>query len=336
MPKDRVPSVGDDEMVDAFGSALLVVKVPEGKNGIVASTMTCTIDARRAPGTIVGNGPINPVLDPKHLRELPAKSNSSYNEVVGFRPKDDGSWELIGMDPTWLQTLTPVIKDGDSNRTTITTLLEASGLINATIQIPNVETAYAVAESAISILVVDGISRIGVQYQAGNPTIDACRVDPKDFDSFFSGSTKNPSYTYPPPVGASAENQTRVQWYITISGLSYKADNPATRLALALLFTYTAMALAHIIWTVWTSYSYSTWEDVTELMILAMNSPPAAECLKNTNGGITAPHTWKKHVAVRVAPKDESETVGEKLQVVISEAGESFSVQDKVQPNVEY
>ncbi|CAG9990319.1 unnamed protein product [Clonostachys byssicola] len=235
MPKIQVRAADNSAMVNAYGSALLVAQVPKGPNGVPASLMTCCIDARWAPGVVIADGAIRPVLDPNHLRQ-PSGKLAGYDESGSLRPKDDGSWQQITIEPKWLHTLTPVMENADGKWNTMTPLFEASGLINGTVKFPNLETVYGIAESAVSTLVADGVSRIGIRYQVGNPTIDACFVDPKDYGNFFSGAPENPSYTYPPPYGVSNTNQTRMRWYITIPGLSYKADNAASRLALSLLF----------------------------------------------------------------------------------------------------
>ena len=298
--------------------------------------MTCSIDARWAPGKIIGESALVPVLDPDHLRAPSEQEQQPYDEAYGFLPKDDGSWQSISLNTEWLYSLTPIIQNTDRNRTTLTTLFEAIGLINGTNGIPNIDIVYSVAANAIATLITDGISRIGVHWQAGNPTINACWIDPKDYSAFFSGNQDNPAFTYSRPVGASVTNQTQMRWYTTISGLSYKADSFASQLALSLLFTYTAMVLAHTVWVIWTGYSTEAWQDMTELMILAKDSPPAQGSLANTCAGVEARSTWRKKARVRAVGKRKSNVKEEELHVLIDEIGDQNNDYEKVKPNGVY
>lgn len=295
--------------------------------------MTCTIDARWAPGEIVSNGPLVPVLDRAHLR-----SPSSGYEAAGFLPKDDGSWNLTTIDLEWLHILAPVIELNGKNRSTLTTLFEVIGLINGTYRIRNAEDldrVYSTAASAIATLIVDGMSRIGVDSQVGNPVIETSRIDRSNYKSFFSGNPKNPSYTYPPPPGVSAKNQTKLTWYVTIPGLSYKADSTAANLSLALLFTYTLMVLLHMGWTLATGYSSKAWKSPEELIVLAKNSPPQAGqgSLANTCSSIEDRNTWKKMARIRAIQSPKLQTHEEELHVLIDEGVKGYT---KVERNREY
>jgi len=331
VPTTQVFTTNGDA-VKVYASALLVSQLPQSKNGIPASTMTCSIDARWAPGESVSRGTLVPVLDPVHLR-VPSAQGQGYNEAAGFLPKDDGSWQLISLDPEWLQTLTPIIERSGRNQTTLVALFEVIGLINGTGGIPNIDVVYDVAANAIATLVADGISRIGMHYQDGNPAINICYIDPQNHSAFFSGDQQNPLYTYPPPVGVSAANQTQMRWYITISGLSYKADSPASQLALALLFIYTAMVLAHIAWIISTGYSSEAWNNLAELMVLAKNSPPAQGNLANTCAGIEAGSTWTKRARIRVVGNQTPNIKEEELHLLIDEIDNGY---EKLESDVAY
>lgn len=74
-------------------------------------------------------------------------------------------------------------------------LFEAIGLINETIGISNIDIVYDIAANTIATLVADGICRISVQYQSGNPAIVASYIGLQDCLCFFSGNHDNPSYT---------------------------------------------------------------------------------------------------------------------------------------------
>jgi hypothetical protein len=124
--------------------------------------MTCTIDAGWAPGKIVGHRPSLPVLDPDHLH-----SNSSKDENVTYVLRDDNTSIFVTLAPEWLNVLTPTVnpQDQDQDRTTLIESLGASGLYNASFRIRgpgDLNRAYKLAGSAITSLITDAMSRIGI------------------------------------------------------------------------------------------------------------------------------------------------------------------------------
>lgn len=76
-----------------------------------------------------------------------------------------------------------------------------------------------------------------------------------------------------------------MRWYITISGLSYEADDTANTLALTLLLVYVLMAFMHMGWVMMTRSASDAWEDVAELLLLAKKFSPAA--------GKVCKHLWR-------------------------------------------
>jgi hypothetical protein len=336
MPTTNVPT-SEGETVEAHGSALFVIKLPEAPNGIPASTMTCTIDARWGPGEIVSNGPLIPILDAEHLRK--PEDRSPYNNAAGFLPRDDGSWKSISIEPTWLRSLTPIV-DGDSgNRTTLTNIFEVIGLINGTNHIPNIDFIYDFASNAIATMVTDGLSRLGIRYQVGNKAIDACYIDPQQYPGFFSGDQDKPSYTYPGPEGVSQANRTRLTWYITIPGLSYKADSSGSILSLSLLFTYVLMALIHTSFVAWKRYYFGTWDGPMDWIVLSKNSPPATT-LDNTCSGIECLKTWSQRVRIRKVTdrqkKRNPELVGEELHFLVGPVSNEDTDYEEIEANTCY
>lgn len=304
VPETEVHTI-DGDSVRPFGSALLVVQVPQGIDDIEESTMTCTIDARWAPGHSVSDGVLRPVLDREHLREpLEQQPGQIYNYASGFLPKDDGMWQSISLDPEWLDTLTPIIEKNGENQTTLTVIFTAISLNNGTHHIPHrsdgTDLVYDTAANVIATLVTDGISRIGIHYQDRNPTILPCKIEPEDYQAFFSGDPLSPSHAYPPPYNVASANQTHMRWYITLSGLSYKADDTANILALTLLLVYVLMAFMYMGSVIITRSASDAWEDVAELLLLAKNSPPLPAMFADTCAGIEAKATWESLVKVRV------------------------------------
>lgn len=247
--------------------------------------MTCTIDARWAPGHNVSDGVLRPVLDKEHLREpLEQQPGQTYNYASGFLLKDDETWQSISLDPEWLDTLTPVIEKSGENQTTLTAKFTAIGLTNGTHHIPHssdgTDLVYDTAANAIATTVTGGISRIACTIKIAIQQSSLAKLSPK---------TTKPSFL-----------ETHMRWYITISGLSYKDDDTTNILALALLLLYVLMAFMHMAWGMITRSASNAWEDVAGLLLLAKNSPQLRAKFANTCAGIEAQATWENLVKLRV------------------------------------
>lgn len=269
----------DGTIVKVYASAILIFQILENKHGIPASTMTCSIDARWAPGESVGPDLQVPVLDPHYLRK-PSRQNPGYDEAAGFLPRaplprDDASWDFISLDVGWLHTLTSIAEHSGKNRTTLAVLFESIRLINGTSRISDsIEKVHNVVANVVATLVTDGISRIRSHHHPGQPKENNGTIDPHEYRAFFSGDKSNVLYTYPPPHWTDAANHAPLKWRVTLSGLAYTTNEYGSQTTLALLFIYTAMVLAHMTWCISTGFSSKAWNSLVELMALAKNSPP--------------------------------------------------------------
>ena len=81
------------------------------------------------------------------------------------------------------------------------------------------------------------------------------------------------------------------------SGYGYGPDVLAVRISLAILMLYCAITLAHIGYSVGTGLSSSSWDSVSELMALCVNSRVAPE-LQNTCAGIKLSRVYGQRVRV--------------------------------------
>ncbi|KAF1987286.1 hypothetical protein K402DRAFT_453761 [Aulographum hederae CBS 113979] len=308
MPSGDSPT-SDGRTTSVYPSALLTIRVSQGSSRTQQDLISCSIDARWAPGSNVflrgtgGNDYFYPELDPAHLRS-PSNIPDYNNPEFGFLPADDGSWQTISLDLSWLNNLTPPITGAENNSTTttLTTLLDAMNLSNSTTRNPSdpahltppILSSYA--ENVIATLVADGLSRIGAYTQATNPSANSASVSVASTKKFLTGA----GYTFPAPANVAAENTTELTWSITVSGLAYTADNAASALALALLFVYVAIVAVHTLWVLWHRWASDAWSSAGELLVLAQNSPPCPKVLGGTCAGIEATETWGRRARIRV------------------------------------
>lgn len=94
-------------------------------------------------------------------------------------------------------------------------------------------------------------------------------------------------------------NQTDMRRPITVSGLSYKADDTVNILALTLLLVYVLITFIHMSWVTLKRPASDSWEDVAELLLLAKNFPPLPAKFADTSAGIEVKATWESLVKVR-------------------------------------
>ena len=89
------------------------------------------------------------------------------------------------------------------------------------------------------------------------------------------------------------------------SGYGYAANNPSIQLALAILFAYGIIAIAHIAFSLYTGFCSSAWDSLPEVVALALTSRPPAE-LQNTCAGIQSIKVFEHRVRVAPTPGDDT------------------------------
>ena len=92
----------------------------------------------------------------------------------------------------------------------------------------------------------------------------------------------------------------------SISGLSYRLTL-VQKLAMVVLVLHMAAALVHTTWTLYRRESSGCWDSVTEILVLAQNSRPAYNTLRNTAAGIECSSTFAKKMTIRPTKLPDSE-----------------------------
>lgn len=70
-------------------------------------------------------------------------------------------------------------------------------------------------------------------------------------------------------------------------------------LAMIVLFVHMGLALLHTTWTMVRGKSSACWDSTTEIVVLAQNSKPAFQALRNTAAGVQYLSTFAKKIIVR-------------------------------------
>lgn len=241
MPQSALLSNGS--VTDYLPSALINIALPNQTNSSMGTFLTCSVDARWAMGEYKG-GPIAPG---SFLRQ-----STRYVQAVDLQGTDPfaNSSRPVQMDIDWLLNLTPATSN-DTTSTSLAAILTAmdlDSLGNITNATGISLVAPALVETVVAAVVADGMSRVGYTalVQAGDqdfylPVEPAGSIWPR----FMAGKYNFPRPSSPGPF-------TALDWTVEVSGLAYRVDSNAYKLALAVLFTHAALALAHFAYVVYT------------------------------------------------------------------------------------
>lgn len=109
---------------------------------------------------------------------------------------------------------------------------------------------------------------------------------------------------------AAPTNGTMPQWLaIYVLGYSYWAGTHADYLATLGVCVYVLLIVCYLAYISCRRQTSSTWESVTELLVLCQNSPPPAagpkNVLNNASSGIDLWHTYRPMVKVRAFANPE-------------------------------
>ena len=332
-------------------SSFLSVAIPYPGRNDSGSVFTCSVDAQWAPGINIGEH-IAAETAPGVSYLLSAKWKNN--------PPTDGAWKTVDLQLDWLNSLTPQVSacinsmsgcldNNGSNTTTISTLgsvLQAFGVDNSTGGLPHTSD-YALLtptiETAIVLLVVDGMSRVGYAANGGEYfTEKASDAAGSDYSREFFEDILNGRAVFPPPGGKAGDdfsnNSTQMDWTVTVAGYSYLADNAGYKLALALLVIHAALAFCHTVFRFIVGRSSDTWAIRSEFLLLAQQSEPSPG-LRDTSAGIDKGSTLEKPVRVRATSSSGVQSSpsgrhrGEQVQMVFEH---SETHKELVQVDEEY
>lgn len=156
-------------------------------------------------------------------------------------------------------------------------------------------------ESILASHFVDGIARTG-SHRAYNTTDSSSDVP---LALFARGSDYNKTLlrgTNALEHPAPGAKYTELRQNVTIEGYMFRATSVADYLSMSVVAFHIAIALAHTSWCLWYKTSSGCWDTITELLVLAQNSPPAAGALQNTGAGIKSGPLYARKARLRATP----------------------------------
>ena len=324
---ESVPQIAWATVPQSDGSALgATLNVPmKGDNASLL--FQCTIAARLAPGwlTATRNNPLI-VTGFDHI--------SIYD--------NNNTLPRISIDPAWAAFLNPSIPS--SNSTAYQYMMQVAGILDSGSAIGPEGVVYVI-ESLLSLSVVNGLARrdFDVGFSGtllGNTDgLDLASfrdVDPEDqnayLDCFDWCKQFLPSAGYTMSYGGNAFNisnaekaaSTKLVMEANAQGLAYNPRGSAAKFAMFALLLYVCIALGHLVYTVCSRETSSSWDSISELVALAMRSDQS-EKFVNTGAGIDSFTIFKQRT--QVIDKDG------RLQLAV---GDPVGQYDVVKPNEYY
>ena len=310
--------LSDGSVTNHLPSALINVALPNQTNSSIGSFLTCSIDARWVMGKYKG-APISAGSWSQRSME--------YVQTVDLQATEpfDNSSSSVQMDIDWLQNLTPATSNVATS-TSLATILTAMDLTNiSNLASTNVSKIVPeLVETVIAAVLADGMSRVGYTtlVQAGDLDF-YLPEEPLNsiWKRFMTGKYKFPRPSTPGPL-------TELDWTVEVSGLAFRADSNAYKLALVVLFIHAALAITHTAYVIcfrvfrgtddsFRGFVCNTWDSILGFVVLAARSGAeenagvtngtgtavsTAALFQNTGAGIERYRTMKTQVCIRTKP----------------------------------
>ena len=276
--------------------ALLLIPQPRNETSILA----CTLDPRLQPATITST------------RDRPAIVTSDW---IGSTYGDGNSLTRIQIDPGWAAYLTPTVPS--TNSTVFQETMRIAGVWGSNYTVQPYDAVY-VAETYLALSVVNGLSRrdFGTGFSGtlvGKHTDGMELVNIPYAENNRSGLLQCdewcrhflPKTGYAMGHGGNAFNvsssekasSTQLTMSVVARGWAYSARGDAAKFSIFALLLYVFIALIHWVCTSLYRESSNSWDSVSELVALAMNSDRSAK-FRNTGAGINSLTLFKRPVQI--------------------------------------
>ncbi|KAL8682702.1 MAG: hypothetical protein Q9186_001298 [Xanthomendoza sp. 1 TL-2023] len=188
------------------------------------------------------------------------------------------------------------------------------------------------ANMILAGLLANGLSRTGFTSQlqgeirtAFNPEINASIPDG---NYWLSG---NKDVFTVDPVASKDWVQLRVD--SSVEGYGFGLDGIAPKLTAAVLLLYCALVMVHVVYTLTSGVSSTSWDSITEMMALAVNSNPTKH-LRNTCAGVAQMAIFQ--LPVRILTNKDMGEDDDHLELVVGGVEELVSRRCRIQENREY
>ncbi|KAL8668667.1 MAG: hypothetical protein Q9168_006712 [Polycauliona sp. 1 TL-2023] len=226
----------------------------------------------------------------------------------------------IGSD--WAEYLNPVIPNLDMT------------VFNALMSVKLADQADETSANIILAgLLANGLARTGFSSQlqgeirtAFNPKLNTSIPDGA---YWFSGNKD--MFTVDP---AASKEWVKLRVDSSVEGYGFGLQGIAPKLTAAVLLLYCALVIAHVCYAVISGVSSTSWDSITEMVALAVNSSPTIQ-LRNTCAGITQMGVFQLPIRI-LTSKDAGGDDEDHLELMFGAVDGTVAKRCRVQENREY
>lgn len=309
--KGKVPSMRFAEVPDGFLSSLVaIVILPSATFSDKtdhAAVLTCPVLSEWAAS--------KPFIQNKRKQQRSWTVESDFYYTVADRDASVGSATPIAIDPSWAAYLNPTV---DSDNTTVFShLFYAAGFTD-------MDPDRDLIAHIISIMVTNGLARTGYTAGLQGSLLDDSvpgwyrsilpkRVYGKAWDSIWSTD------------GLDTSNMLQATVQVTVNGYGFWSESKTVIAAIIVILLYCSLVVAYVVYAVISGVTYMSWDSITEITALAMQSEKTSR-LENTSAGISGNTVYATGVRLRAVDGcvkllfDDTEVEGS----------------ERVQPNIKY
>ncbi|KAL8754927.1 MAG: hypothetical protein Q9184_004956 [Pyrenodesmia sp. 2 TL-2023] len=187
---------------------------------------------------------------------------------------------------------------------------------------------HQLLEMMLASVFANGLSRYGSRHAFDPISIRNSPYDPSRWllkslprapDYYASLLSNKPHHDAILPAPALADSKyITLRMHMQVFGYAWYASGYSEYLAITVVVIYMLIALAHTIWVVTKGITSSSWDTMTELLSLALQSP-ASKALRGTGAGIERLETYQRIMKLRV--RDEGKDA--KVVLVVDEDGDN-------------
>ncbi|KAL8790894.1 MAG: hypothetical protein Q9213_000319 [Squamulea squamosa] len=206
-------------------------------------------------------------------------------------------------------------------------------VINALMSVKLVDQEDTISANIILAgLLANGLARTGFDSRlqgeirtAFNPSVNASIPDG---NYWFSG--KGQMFTVDPEA---SRDWVKLRVDSSVEGYGFGLEGFAPKLTAAVLLIYCALVVGHVCYSAISGVSSTSWDSITEMVALAVNSSPTIQ-LRNTCAGITQMSVF--HLPIRILTSKDAGEDEDHLELIFGSVDDLVAKRCRIQENHDY
>ncbi|KAJ5279744.1 hypothetical protein N7478_005116 [Penicillium angulare] len=308
--------LADHELGNHSLGAIVTIPPSPTRNGTLLS---CTIDAHWVDGDYEINH--RQYHDQAWAAETYLNGTTDTSNRIIALPR-------IHLSPRWANYLNPRISN--TNQSVIETLISTAGFWPMEPPSKRARDLTSAVELSLSMMVSNGLSNLNpnVEIQGRRPAPRGC--DPTWVEALMpQKQAKGRGELGPGGMlwdmsGIDTTNKTKFTMSVTANGYAYSLGGATSIAAIIVLLIYCLLVVAHTVYVCFNSRSSSSWDSISEIVALALQSKET-EYLRNTGPGISTKEIFRSPVQIR--------DVGQRVELTFLDTRDGSEM---IQENKEY